>query len=79
MIDEVESKHLQLLISRAFHAIIGKKCLHYNWYNSKERSTAGGDYLVTITVSTNFENVLSQIYTTVVTSNRFRLYVRYKL
>lgn len=41
MIDEVESKHLQLLISRAFRAIIGKKCLHYNWYNSKERSTAG--------------------------------------
>lgn len=30
MIDEVESKHLQLLISRAFHATIGKKCLHYN-------------------------------------------------
>lgn len=42
MIDEVESKHQQLLISRDFHAIIGKKCLHYNnWYNSKERSTAG--------------------------------------
>lgn len=41
MIDEVESKHLQLLISRDLHAIIGKKCLHYNWYNSKERSTAG--------------------------------------
>lgn len=41
MIDEVESKYLQLVISRAFHAIIGKKCLHYNWYNSKERSTVG--------------------------------------
>lgn len=40
MIDEVESKHLQLLISRAFHAIIGKQFLHFkNWYNSKERST----------------------------------------
>lgn len=40
-----------------------------------ERGLLGHNYIV----STNFENVLSQLYTTVVTSKGFWLYVGYKL
>lgn len=50
MIDEVESKHLQLLISRAFHAIIGKKMFSLQLVQlQREECSWRGDYLVTIT------------------------------